>query len=457
MDTNITVAHMGHNTSATHPDERPTILILAYSDLSKDPRVSRQIGWLSHDYHVIAAGTAPPNDKDITFLNLGRILSSKRGLFGVFRSAIARIPFARTAYRTLKGTVIELKKFACKVYGNTFNTSGRSAREHQMPSQSDKHIGYFKNKLDLITDYSVLEGLKPDLIIANDLDGLVLADSIFNGEKILFDAHEYAPLEYEEGYDWLNFEKPARIYFCKELLPKVARMTTVCQGIADEYMRQFAVRYPIEVITNSPLYENITPGRTSGKIRIIHHGVGAPIRKIELMAEAVKLLDDRFELYLMLVAGDPEYIKQLELRYAKEPRIHFINPVPMLEIAKFTSQFDIGLFLLEPTVFNYKYALPNKFFEFIQARLAIAIGPSLEMERIVKQYDLGVVAADFSPEAMANALRDISIADIDRFRSNSHQVAAQFCAEANKDKMLNIVRSALSDTGLPVSVNNLGR
>jgi hypothetical protein len=51
--------------------------------------------------------------------------------------------------------------------------------------------------------------------------------------------------------------------------------------------------------------------------------------------------------------------------------------------------------------FNLKYILPNKFFEFIQARLAVAIGPSVEMKRLVKEWDCGIVAANFEAKSMA--------------------------------------------------------
>ena len=55
----------------------------------------------------------------------------------------------------------------------------------------------------------------------------------------------------------------------------------------------------------------------------------------------------------------------------------------MHEIVDTIAEYDIGLFILSPINFNYYHALPNKLFEFIQARLAIAVSPSPEMARIV--------------------------------------------------------------------------
>src|SRR5262249_6418170 len=103
------------------------------------------------------------------------------------------------------------------------------------------------------------------------------------------------------------------------------------------------------------------------------------------------------------------------------------------DLPVFLNQFDIGLFLLEPTNFNYLHALPNKLFEFIQARLAIAIGPSPEMARIVRESKLGVVSADFRPESLAHLLNALTADDINRFKEQAHASASRYCSERNKE------------------------
>ena len=40
---------------------------------------------------------------------------------------------------------------------------------------------------------------------------------------------------------------------------------------------------------------------------------------------------------------------------------------------------DVGVFCMPPINVNARYALPNKFFDFVQARLAVAVGPAEEM------------------------------------------------------------------------------
>jgi hypothetical protein len=157
---------------------------------------------------------------------------------------------------------------------------------------------------------------------------------------------------------------------------------------------------------------------------MIHHGAASPSRKIETMIAMMGYLDDRFSLDLMLVAGDPAYHRFLRSRAADNPRVRFLDPVAPDQIIATTRAYDIGLFLLPPTNFNYRHALPNKFFEFVQARLAIAIGPSPEMSRLVREHHLGIVSADFTPRALAASLNSLTSSQIDAFKDASHAASA---------------------------------
>ena len=56
-----------------------------------------------------------------------------------------------------------------------------------------------------------------------------------------------------------------------------------------------------------------------------------------------------------------------------------------------------------PINFNNKLALPNKLFDYVQARLGVLIGPSPEMVHYVEEYDLGEVAARLRPSAATTA------------------------------------------------------
>lgn len=162
---------------------------------------------------------------------------------------------------------------------------------------------------------------------------------------------------------------------------------------------------------------------------MIHHGMAGRSRRLEMMIEMMDFLDSRFTLDFMLVETDKAYMKELRELASGDPRIRFVAPVGMLDICGFINGYDIGVYLLSPSNFNQAYALPNKIFEFVQARLGVAIGPSLEMARLVNEYGFGVVSESFEPRDLASRLMALSAEDIERFKVAAHNAALELSYE----------------------------
>ena len=162
------------------------------------------------------------------------------------------------------------------------------------------------------------------------------------------------------------------------------------------------------------------------------------------MVRLADLLDERFTLEFVLAEGQPGYRDKLIRTARGNPRIRFPDPRPMHELVRMANESDIGLFLLPPSNVNRRFALPNKFFEFIQARLAVAIGPSPEMARLVHHYGCGIVADDFTPESLATALNALDESSIAALKRASHVAAKELCAEENEELVLSAVESALA-------------
>lgn len=285
-----------------------------------------------------------------------------------------------------------------------------------------------------------------DLVIANDAETLPLAFRIA-GKKasVIFDAHEYAPRHFENVFTWKLFFQKFNIHICKKYLPLVGGMSTVGSRIAAEYRTNFGVS-PV-VVTNAPPYQALQPQKTNTPVKLIHHGIVNRSRGLELMIDMMKLLPENFTLDLVLLippsasSHTHAYLEELKAMSAFTNRIRFCPPVKANEIVPLVNQYDVGVILIPPINFNYENTLPNKFFEYIQARVALAIGPTPEMAAIVNEYQLGVVATDFSPAAMANAIRRLTQDKIDQFKTNTHAAASVFCAEKNREIVLNLVNS----------------
>ena len=379
-----------------------SILILCFSKLQHDARVSRQIDFLKKTYRITAVAFDGLPDPGVELIKIDR---PKLSLFRkAFLSFFLILRIHPTAYRLLHGHPPLRRKLADRQF---------------------------------------------DLIIANDIEALPLAFDIDPTANVLFDAHEYAPRHFEDKLSWRIFFQPFNLYLCKKYIPKVKAMTTVGTGLANEYHKHFSVD-PV-IITNATAYHEIVPSPIKpNTIRMIHHGGATVSRKLELMIELMRHLEERFTLDLMLIVPElassktKNYINRLRTLADGDPRIRFLPPVKSLEIVAFINRYDLGLFLLPPVNFNYANTLPNKLFDFIQARLGIAIGPTPEMAEIVNSYKIGVVSKDFSPESLAFELNKLSSSDVEQFKLNTSRPARERSAESNKIKLLELVNKIVS-------------
>lgn len=260
---------------------------------------------------------------------------------------------------------------------------------------------------------------------------------------VILDAREYYPREFEERFVWHAVLGGINDYVCRKYFPQVDAIFTVSPGLAQGYNKEYGL--DCEVLLSCSYYHDITPDLShGGPLRCIHHGGASSGRKLEAMIEAFQMLEGKATLDVMLMPNDLKYYKKLRLQAETSANITFREPVPMADIVKTVSAYDMGVFFLPDNTFNHRYTLPNKFFEYIQARLALAISPLPDMSSLLRQYDLGVVSRDFTPQSFADAIASLDSGDIARFKHNADAAARTLCWEHN-DTRLRKVLSALME------------
>lgn len=378
--------------------DRKRALVVSFSNLRTDPRVQRQITLLRHDFDLRAAGHADPGADGVEFFPVSpRHWSPPRKLLA---AALLKAGFFEEAYWSSESVADAMR---------------------------------------------ALRGRAFDLIIANDVWTLPLALKLRGAGKVLFDAHEYAPREFEDKWKWRFFFEKFNEYLCRRYIPMADASTTVSDGVAREYERNFGA--PMTVIANAAPYHDLQPciAADDRVIRLVHHGAAIPSRRLELMIEAMDQLDTRFKLDLVLMPSVPRYYDQMASLAKRRSSVRIVPPVLMHDLPRVLNTYDVGVFLLPPTNFNYRFALPNKFFEFVQARLAIAIGPSPEMAAFVNSYEMGIVSDDFTAASFARALSTLDRQRVNHFKARAHIAARDLCFEKAADVLLGVIHKALSN------------
>ena len=410
--------------------EQKKMLIICFSPLSRDPRVHRQIMFLKNHYHITAVGFDAPKVKDVEFIP-------------VFQTSGKEVTEEKpSSIRTLMAWS-PVEKLSC-AFRNYFLAP---LRKYFPPFSSFEEAlfeRYYWSQNFVQSVLTTMQGKTFDLIIANDINTLPLALRMANGKsKVLFDAHEYHPREQEDLEWWRLFFQQYSYYLCSRYIPQADKMMTACERYAEEYRKNFG--FSPKVFSNAPFYEDLAPTPVAkDQIRIIHHGGAIPSRQIENMIYLMDLLDERFTLDMVLVSTDQDYLQQLHELGENRPRVTFRKPFPMDQISRSSNQYDIGLHILPSYNLMYQLTVPNKLLEYIQSRLAIAIWPSPGMADVVREHQCGIIADDFTIEAMAAKLNKLSTDEIQNYKKQSHKAAKILSAETNREVLLEIVEDLLN-------------
>src|SRR5690606_34934887 len=117
------------------------------------------------------------------------------------------------------------------------------------------------------------------------------------------------------------------------------------------------------------------PGAVGDRVKIVHSGSAQPDRRIEVMMEAVARSSANVSLDLFLTAETGAYAQTLRnLASELGDRVNIHPPKPYSELLQTLNNFDVGIHVLPSTNTNNILALPNKLFDYVQARLGIIVG-----------------------------------------------------------------------------------
>lgn len=358
--------------------ERGRLLILSFSPIISDARVLKQIAEFSPRYEVTTCGYGPAP-----------------------AGVAAHIEMPRSAdYQDLYGRFITLKWYNKAYWGIS---AVRWVREH------------------------LTRGVY-DVVLANEPEAVPVSLWLRPRWGVHADLHEYTPRLNEEYPHWKRRIKPFHEWLCRRYVSRAASWTTVSNGLVREYEKEFG--FHADLVTNATPYVDIEPTPVRSPLRLVHAGACLRNRNITSMIDAVELAESDVTLDFYLTPNHPDYLEEVKERAEGVPGVTVHDAVPYSELVPLLNRFDVGVHLLPPTNFNNTWALPNKLFDFVQARLAVLIGPSPEMAEYVTTHGFGVVASDFTAKALAEAIDSLDIDEVTRMKARATEAAHIMSAES---------------------------
>jgi len=247
---------------------------------------------------------------------------------------------------------------------------------------------------------------KVDVLWSNDLDTLLpnFWISKLKGVQLIFDSHEY----FTEVPELINRPKKQAIWkwLEKKIVPQLKQVLTVSNSIAELYRKEYGVE--VKVLKNAPLAKKITVEveniQKEGDKIIIYQGAINVNRGIELMVETMLYLEN---VQLCIVGkGDIEHkISKLIIEKELQEKVKMLGEIPLEKLHGYTEQANLGLSLEEDKGLNYRYALPNKLFDYIHAGIPVMVTDLPEMSKLVKQYNVGVVIEQYEAKYLAEIIK----------------------------------------------------
>lgn len=383
-----------------------SILVICFTDLKNDARVTRQINFLKGHYKITVACLDSNQDNAIEIIRLRK--------------------HELTLSRKVMLSFLLLARFDSTAYYYLYN---------------------FKQYIP------ELKAKKFDIILANDIEALPFAFDIGTpSTRIFFDAHEYAPRQFEDRLYWRIFFQRFITNLCSTFVPKVDGMSTINAGMAEAFRKNFNIS-PVIITNASPFYDLFPIERAKLPIRLVHHGIFTLSRQPDLMIEMMNRLDSRFTLDLIYLLpghasrGTLEYFQRFRIKAEQTGRIRVLPALKPSELVQTLNEnYDMGIILVPPVNFNYENGLPNKLFECVQARISMAVGPLREIASVVNRYKIGVVSNNFTATGLAEVINNLTLEDINQFKKSTTLAATEMNSESNRKILLSSLEHMFRDS-----------
>lgn len=261
-----------------------------------------------------------------------------------------------------------------------------------------------------------------DALLSNDLDTLFTNALIskLKRKKLFYDTHEL----FTEVPELLNsgFKKKVWLWIERHCIHRPVATYTVCNSIAKYYNEKYGL--DMKVVRNLPTSKEMQSYDSRENI-LLYQGALNMGRGIELLIEMMKHIPD-YKLYIAGKGYMDSELKKLTANLNLTDRVVFTGNLRFDDLHKLTSRAKIGFSVEQGESLNYKYALPNKIFDYIQAGTPVVCSDFPEMRAVVDEYAVGKIFASHDAESLAKLLKNM-LGDRDKLKEYHCN-----CIEASK-------------------------
>jgi len=245
---------------------------------------------------------------------------------------------------------------------------------------------------------------------------------------------EYLPHELETQRLGLNgVAKRATAFVERRFIRSVRNVVVVCDPIKEWYENTYGLTN-VHVVRNVPEKDavQVRPipeggfrerfGIPNSATVFIYQGLFSAGRGIETLLETFAKRDLAQSHLVLMGYGDASYRGMIEQVAANRANVHFQPAVAREWIVSYSAGADVGIFISERASLSYRYALPNKFFEWAHAGLPILVSDNLEYQASLLQK--GGFGWNAPLSDLTSTVKRISDTNLKYYTDNAQRFAA---------------------------------
>jgi glycosyltransferase involved in cell wall biosynthesis len=307
---------------------------------------------------------------------------------------------------------------------------------------------FFNKKFLFYAEYNLrlffkLFFIKKDILLSNDLDTLLpnfLISRFFN-KTLVYDSHEL----FTEIPELIDRPRTQKIWLAIEklILPKIKNCYTVSDSIASYYKNNYSSEF--NVIRNLPYRNNnrekgsFSFERENKKV-ILYQGSVNMGRGVDLMIDAMRYIENA--IFVIIGEGDVlDEMKQKVNELKLDNSVKFLGKISPKQLQQLTPLADLGISLEENSGLNYRFALPNKLFDYIQTKIPVIVSDLPEMKKVVEKHNIGTILYNRSSKNLAKQINEMLDKGKQSWQNSLSKAAAELIWEKEQDKLKDLFQN----------------
>lgn len=209
--------------------------------------------------------------------------------------------------------------------------------------------------------------------------------------KLIYDSHELDPDPNEKHSSRM---KKIKLQSLQLMLKETDLVITVSKSIKSHF-HSINSKLPVEIIYNTPpLSANYNPAQGKNKeLTLVYEGVMNEKRgSFHKLMKITEMCNEKFPLKINIIGGSKRSENLLQIPAHLKDKIKQTGWVNYESLSKVMQGADLGWVDLDAKhSLNNRFAMPNKFFSYLNNGVPVLVNQCTDMEAFIQKYNCGCI------------------------------------------------------------------